>query len=197
MRVLQKIFFYMSSFMPLYVLLIVQNLQIRDKKGNLSWSVLLNQFNFSNVTISSFWIGLICLICISSVGCLLFFCIYSKYPGVKGTISEAEFIREDTMGYIVTYIVPLLSMDISSSRSLIVNLLLFIIIGTFYVKNDQIFMNPIYNLLGYNIFSSENGIYITRLSKQKLKFAAKKNIAILKINILSDIYIIQEYKYNS
>lgn len=193
MRTVQKTLFYMSSFIPLYLLLIVQNLKIRDESGALSWNTIWAQFNFSNRIISSFWIGLLLLLIISLLGCLMFFGVYTTREGIKSNISDAEFVREDTMGYIVTYIVPLLSMDIESVRSLTINLLLFIIIGSFYVKNDQIFMNPLYNLFGYNIFSAESGVYITRISKQKLKIAAKKDIPVRKINILGDIYVLKEY----
>lgn len=192
-RTIQKTLFYMSSFIPLYLLLIVQNLQIRDEAGFFSWQIIIAQFNFSNKVISSFWIGLLLLLIISLIGYGMFFFVYTKKEGIKSSISDAEFVREDTMGYIVTYIVPLLSMDIESVRSLVINLLLFIIIGSFYVKNDQIFMNPLYNLCGYNIFSAESGIYITRISKQKLKIAAKKNIPVRKVNILGDIYVLKEY----
>ena len=193
MRTVQKTFFYMSSFIPLYLLLIVQNFQIRDESGLFSWEIIKSQFDFSNKVISSFWVGLFLLLVISLIGCGMFFGVYTTKEGIKSSISDAEFVREDTMGYIVTYIVPLLSMDIESVRSLTINLLLFIIIGSFYVKNDQIFMNPLYNLFGYNIFSAESGIYITRISKQKLKITAKKNIPVRKINILGDIYVLKEY----
>ena len=172
----------------------MQNLKIRNNKGIISYKVIWSQFNFTNRTISIFWWGLLFLIIISSLGCLLFFKIYNPKEGNLAEISDAEFVREDTMGYIVTYIVPLLSMDISNMRSLVINFLLFIIIGTFYVKNDQIFMNPIYNLFGYNIFSSESGIYITKISKQKLKLLAKNNVEVRKTNILGDIYVLKENK---
>lgn len=109
-------------------------------------------------------------------------------------MNDAEFVREDTMGYIVTYIVPLLSIQVDSQRSLIVNLLLFVIIGTFYVKNDQIFMNPIYNLFNYNVFSTEKGIYITKISKYKLKNIVRYNLDVYKINVLADIYVLKEAK---
>ena len=193
MRTVQKTLFYMSSFIPLYLLLIVQNLQIRDKSESFSWEIIIAQFDFSNKVISSFWIGLFLLLVISLIGFGMFFCVYTTKEGIKSSISDAEFVREDTMGYIVTYIVPLLSMDIKSVRSLVINLLLFIIIGSFYVKNDQIFMNPLYNLFGYNIFSAESGIYITRISKQRLKITAKKDIPVRKVNILGDIYVLKEY----
>lgn len=184
----------MSSFMPLYLLLIVQNFHFGDKKSWFSLSVIRKQFDFSNKPVSIFWWFLIILILISLFGCFIFFKVYTSKEGKLADISDAEFVREDTMGYIVTYIVPLLSMNINSARSLVINLLLFIIIGTFYVKNDQIFMNPIYNLFGYNIFSAESGIYITKISKQKLKLLAKNNEKVRKTNILGDIYVLKQNK---
>ncbi|EEU68528.1 MULTISPECIES: hypothetical protein [Enterococcus] len=192
MRTIQKTLFYMSSFIPLYLLLIVQNFKFRNESGKFSWQTIFDQINFSNKIITLFWIGLIVMIILSLFGCVIFFKIYGAKEGRNGSISDAEFVREDTMGYIVTYIIPLLSMDITSLRSLVVNLLLFIIIGTFYVKNDQIFMNPLYNLFGYNIFSAESGIYITKISKQKLKLFAKRDVKVKKINIMGDIYVLKE-----
>ncbi|NSR08524.1 hypothetical protein HRF70_05590 [Enterococcus faecalis] len=192
MRTIQKTLFYMSSFIPLYLLLIVQNFKFRNESGKFSWQTIFDQINFSNKIITLFWIGLIVMIILSLFGCVIFFKIYGAKEGRNGSISDAEFVREDTMGYIVTYIIPLLSMDITSLRILVVNLLLFIIIGTFYVKNDQIFMNPLYNLFGYNIFSAESGIYITKISKQKLKLFAKRDVKVKKINIMGDIYVLKE-----
>ena len=192
MRTIRRTLFYMSSFIPLYLLLIVQNFKFRNESGKFSWQTIFDQINFSNKIITLFWIGLIVMIILSLFGCVIFFKIYGAKEGRNGSISDAEFVREDTMGYIVTYIIPLLSMDITSLRSLVVNLLLFIIIGTFYVKNDQIFMNPLYNLFGYNIFSAESGIYITKISKQKLKLFAKRDVKVKKINIMGDIYVLKE-----
>lgn len=194
MRTIQKALFYLSSFIPLYILLIVQNFEFKNKEGKFSWLVVIKQFNFTNTNVSIFWFSLLLLIIVSLFGCFVFFGVYTTKPGRNSTIKDAEFVREDTLGYIVTYLVPLLSMEITSSRSLTINALLFIIIGTFYVKNDQIFMNPIYNLFGYNIFSSETGIYITRISKSKLKIIAKKDLPVRKVNILGDIYVLKEYE---
>ncbi|MDT2673281.1 hypothetical protein [Enterococcus dongliensis] len=194
MRTLQKFLFYMSSFMPLYVLLFIQNFQFKDINGDISLKRVSEQFDFSNTTVSFFWWGLIVLFCFSLIGCLLFFFVYTKKNGVKSKMNDAEFVREDTMGYIVTYIVPILSIQVDSQRSLIVNLLLFVIIGTFYVKNDQIFMNPIYNLFNYNVFSTEKGIYITKISKYKLKNIVRYNLDVYKINVLADIYVLKEAK---
>lgn len=182
----------MSSFMPLYLLLCVQNILIFDDSNKLSKDVFYSQFNFSNIPQSIFWWGIIVFFLISLVGCLLFFFVYTKKNGIISGLEDAEFVREDTMGYIVTYIVPLITMDIYSPRSLIVNFVLFIIIGTFYIKNDQIFMNPVYNLFGYNVFSTDKGIYITKISKQKLRSISKHGLNVRKVNVLADIYVLKE-----
>ncbi len=191
-RTIQKFLFYMSSFMPLYLLLCVQNIKVFDKNKKFSSDIFCSQFNFSNIPQSIFWWGLIVFVFISLFGCILFFFIYTKKDGIISKLEDAEFVREDTMGYIVTYIVPLITMDIYSPRSLIVNFVLFIVIGTFYVKNDQIFMNPVYNLFSYNVFSTEKGIYITKISKQKLRSISKHGLEVRKVNILADIYVLKE-----
>lgn len=192
MRTIQKFLFYMSSFMPLYLLLCVQNILIFDDDNRFSKDVFYSQFNFSNIPQSIFWWGIIIFFLISLGGCLLFFFVYTKKNGIISGLEDAEFVREDTMGYIVTYIVPLITMDIYSPRSLIVNFVLFIVIGTFYIKNDQIFMNPVYNLFSYNVFSTEKGIYITKISKQKLRSISKHGLNVRKVNVLADIYVLKE-----
>lgn len=192
MRTIRKFLFYMSSFMPLYLLLCVQKILIFDDDNRFSKDVFYSQFNFSNIPQSIFWWGIIIFFLISLGGCLLFFFVYTKKNGIISGLEDAEFVREDTMGYIVTYIVPLITMDIYSPRSLIVNFVLFIVIGTFYIKNDQIFMNPVYNLFSYNVFSTEKGIYITKISKQKLRSISKHGLNVRKVNVLADIYVLKE-----
>lgn len=194
-RTIQKILFYLSSFIPLYILLFIQNVQISNEKGSIIFTKeFFKQFFYTNTAVSIFWIGLLGLLFLSMFGVALFFLVYAKTEGIVGRVKDVELIREDTMGYIVTYIVPLISMDIHSVRSLTINLLLFIIIGTFYVKNDQLFMNPLYNICGYNVFSAEEHIYITKISKTKLKIIAKRELSVKKVNLIGDIYVLTEHQ---
>jgi len=194
-RTIQKILFYLSSFIPLYILLFIQNVQISNEKGSIIFTKeFFKQFFYTNTAVSIFWIGLLGLLFLSLFGVALFFLVYAKTEGIVGRVKDVELIREDTMGYIVTYIVPLISMDINSVRSLTINLLLFIIIGTFYVKNDQLFMNPLYNICGYNVFSAEEHIDITKISKTKLKIIAKRELSVKKVNLIGDIYVLTEHQ---
>lgn len=192
-RTIRKTIFYLSSFIPLYLLLIIQNVKVRNSEGEvLSFNEGIKENIYNKPSITIFWIALFILICLSVLGIVLFIVAYGKASGVAGELSGVEFVREDTMGYIVTYIVPLLSMDISSPRSLLINFILFVTIGTFYVKNDQLFMNPLYNLLGYNVFSANRCIYITKLNSSQLRIISKNHSKVSKKNIVGDIYIIDK-----
>ncbi|MEN2666795.1 hypothetical protein [Listeria aquatica] len=129
------------------------------------------------------------------VGIVVFFKFYVKSDGVPSKVEGSSFRRADTLGYVITYIVPLMSMDINSFRSLLLNFLLFFIIGVFYVKNNQFFMNPILNLCGYNILESDSGrVYITKLSPRIIKEKAKEEEEVFLVNIVEDIYIVKENK---
>ncbi|MGX7417827.1 hypothetical protein ACWOFR_03375 [Carnobacterium gallinarum] len=193
MRTFRKAIFYLSSFIPLYLLLIIQNIKIRNTNDEiLPLNEIIKENIFKQTSITIFWFGLFILILLSVTGIVLFFIAYGKADGVIGELSGVDFVREDTMGYIVTYIVPLLSMDISSPRSLLINFILFITIGTFYVKNDQLFMNPLYNLLGYNVFSANRCIYITKLNSSQLRTISKNKDKVNKKNIVGDIYIVEK-----
>lgn len=196
MRTFRKAIFYLSSFIPLYLLLIIQNIKIRNTNDEiLPLNEIIKENIFKQTSITIFWFGLFILILLSVTGIVLFFIAYGKADGVIGELSGVDFVREDTMGYIVTYIVPLLSMDISSPRSLLINFILFITIGTFYVKNDQLFMNPLYNLLGYNVFSANRCIYITKLNSSQLRTISKNKDKVNKKNIVGDIYIVEKIGY--
>lgn len=190
-----KTFLYLSSFFPLFILLFIQNVKIRDSFGNL-----LTRKNFLHSFFekgmwspeSFFWYAVFFFLIASLVSIVSFFAFYVKAEGISGNLLGGNFERADTLGYIVTYIVPLTAMDISSVRSLVINFLLFFIIGIFYIKNNQFFMNPIFNLLGYNILSSDSGcVYVTKISPREMKEIAKENVSVSLKLIAEDIYVVK------
>ena len=119
-QILIKFLFYLSSFIPLYLLLIIQNLAIRDSNGNLfRKDVFLYQF-FESIPKMLFWGSTVLAIILSIVFIALFKLLYLDSQGVIGKVVDESFERGDTLGYIVTYIIPLVSMDVGSCRSLII-----------------------------------------------------------------------------
>lgn len=191
-QILIKFLFYLSSFIPLYFLLIIQNLSIRDSNSNfLSKDVFFYQFYESTPKIL-FWRSTTLAIILSIVFIVLFKIFYLDSQGVIGKVVDESFERGDTLGYIVTYIIPLVSMDVGSYRSLMINLVLFMIIGIFYIKDNQLFMNPIFNMMGYRILISDDNIYITKLSRRRMKEIARETEDVIKIPISEEIFIIKE-----
>ena len=191
-QILIKFLFYLSSFIPLYLLLIIQNLAIRDSNGNLfRKDVFLYQF-FESIPKMLFWGSTVLAIILSIVFIALFKLLYLDSQGVIGKVVDESFERGDTLGYIVTYIIPLVSMDVGSCRSLIINLVLFMIIGIFYIKDNQLFMNPIFNLMGYRILISDDNVYITKISRRRMKEIAREEDDLIKIPISEEIFIIKE-----
>lgn len=187
-----KFLFYLSSFIPLYFLLIIQNLSIRDSNGNLlSKDVFFHQFYESTPKIL-FWGSTALAIILSIIFICLFKLFYLDSQGVIGKVVDESFERGDTLGYIITYIIPLVSMDVGSYRSLIINLVLFMIIGIFYIKDNQLFMNPIFNIMGYRILISDNNVYITKISRRRMKEIAREEEDVIKIPISEEIFIIKE-----
>ena len=191
-----KFFLYLSSFLPLFILLIVQNIKIRNEDGIFyNFEQFMDQFFFKGFASSEgiFWIAVFFFIVASLISILFFFYFFINTDGVPQALTSSNYGRADTLGYIVTYIVPLMSMNIGSYRSLVINFGLFFIIGIFYIKNNQFFMNPIFNLLGYNILSSDNGcVYITKLSPRRMKEIAEDAEEVSLKTITTDIFVVKE-----
>lgn len=189
-----RVMLYLSSFLPLFILLVIQNIKVRNENGFIGWRNFFHQFVENRWTGPSFifWFSMLLFIIISVVSIFIFYLVFRKEDGVEKNIKENNFNRADTLGYIVTYIVPLLSIDINSYRSMLVNFLLFIIIGSFYIMNNQFFMNPIFNILRYNVLCSDSGkIYITKLSIREVKEVSKECEKVILISISEDIFLIK------
>ncbi|MFL2072011.1 hypothetical protein ACEN32_06870 [Marinilactibacillus psychrotolerans] len=179
-----KLGFYILSYLPLYLMLLILNFQESLKFITGVFSKITafsnNGSSYLNrlkdplkivVSVSSstwFFIILFLLIVISVVVLIKFFSL----KGYKSTeVSLYSQVGEDIMSYVVTYLTPLLSIDIDDSGILIVNLILFGIIGIVYTKNNLIYLNPVFIVLGYNVLRDNNtqGLIITNYSVWDLR----------------------------
>ena len=59
---------------------------------------------------------------------------------------------DSLMNYIVTYFTPLLSFDMNNKTSILMNLLLFLLIGLMYVGSHASYLNPVLGVFGFKIF---------------------------------------------
>jgi hypothetical protein len=106
---------------------------------------------FSNVIPT---ISIILLICC--------FCIFEKFKyDISGThelpfqIKTLESMSYDHLTFLATYLIPLISFDLSDCRQLIVLFLLLIVMGGIYVKTDLFYANPSLALLGFYIYRAD------------------------------------------
>ena len=67
-------------------------------------------------------------------------------------VHSAKNVNYEHITFLTTYIVPLLSFDISNMRYLVLLFSLLIIIGAIYIKTDLFYANPTLALLGYHIY---------------------------------------------
>lgn len=73
-------------------------------------------------------------------------------PDTPSKIELIENINFEHLTFLATYVIPLISFDLSKPRFSIVLILLLILIGVIYVKTHLFYSNPSLALLGYKIY---------------------------------------------
>jgi len=157
MNLIFKIFLYLANYVPLYFLVYLKQLEINEEM----------KFFELFIDYKILWITLI-IISIISVSAT-FYWLSGKRDYYK-TFTDLHPINESVLTYFITYLIPLLSLDISNVYSVLINIILFFIIGIFYVKFNYLHVNIIFILLCYRIYQNTNthNILITRIEKTEL-----------------------------
>ena len=184
-NILTKWFLFLSSYIPLYILLIVANVNVDS--GYIQGIIDL----FAS---KLFWKILYCLI-IFPVVFLPF--LYFKKPNARDNPVKYQSVEDNVISYIMTYITPLLTIDITENqddRTILINIILFFIIGILYVKQDLVYLNPTFSLMGLNIFrDNDNERYIiTRLTINDLEELRQLRKKMAIINITSNLVIVKK-----
>jgi hypothetical protein len=157
-----RIGLFVSSFFPLYVLLIVSNYEYAS-----NWGKIIYIISFKKTLPSLFFINIAILILISLISILIIMKISLNEKHVFNGISRTE---DKLLDYVVTYLVPILSIDISKGNSMLVNAGLFGLLGFLYVKNSLVYLNPLFLFFQYNIFHTQNNeVLISNYNIYELK----------------------------
>lgn len=114
----------------------------------------------------------------------IIYCFFFDYK-FKGTaplqieVKEIKNVNYEHITFLTTYIIPLLSFDISNIRYLVLLFLLLIIICAIYIRTNLFYANPTLALLGYRIYE------ITGSREKELDTETYNNIIVItKTNIL-------------
>ena len=160
----QKIELYIISLWFLFLLLLIQKLQLPLCFGTGCRFIGLRALISLNVVPS------VSLIFIILGGIFYWRFNYKVEKGASNLpkkITRLEDLYFENLAFLITYIVPLVGFDLDRNRNRLMLFLLLILIGWFYVKANIFYTNPSLAVLGYRIYKidtaeSRNLIVIVR-----------------------------------
>lgn len=206
---------YITSLFPLYLLLLIQSINLSIRWENINFKhgiiifilnvlsnikriLLINYFNNNFTRNISMWLISILLflslLVVRFVSKKYNHMIYNKEKDVTKpelSLKKNTLDRVDTMSYVGTYIVPLLTINVNSVRSLVLNVVLLIILGKFYVMNEQVFVNPLFNLGGFGIYRSMEKYYITKDDIEIILDKLDRKHEVFTLEIMPNLYLIK------
>lgn len=145
MSKIKKIGLFLSSFSPLFALIIIKELT-EILNGN--WT-----FNFLNTFIC------ILLLVLLFFGIICFILILNNIKKFKSKkieiISKQNITDQHFLGYFSIFVLFAITFEIEMYSMALIFLIILIFIGFVYVKNDMYYINPLINLLGFSFYDIE------------------------------------------
>ena len=177
---------FITSYLPLYLWLLFSN--INYSKFSLDRLI---AFDFDHKIIR---IVFVVLIFVSIIKLWILF----KFDGKESLKIPREMEispeSDSLMNYIVTYFTPLLSFDMNNTTSIIMNSLLFLLIGLMYVGSSASYLNPVLGVFGFKIFGVTGFPHahhiITNLSFDDIETARETDVELSKYRLGDGIYIL-------
>lgn len=138
---MKNLFLYISAFIPMYLLVLVE--VIVDVINN---NLRLNILNTLNLI-------LLCTLTILGLIGIIWSIVYNHDEPVEIVIiSKTNITDQHFLGYFSLFVLFSLSFDLSKISMFMVFILILILIGIVYIKNNLYYINPFLNILGYNFY---------------------------------------------
>lgn len=163
----KKSLIYLSSYIPLYIMIYL------NKMDKFTVSEFKKVFRLNEY----FWIMIIIVGFISMTYFIYWFSNildpfnYTVSPPQLDLISVRD---SETLTFFITFLFPLLALDVSKWPSIVMNSLLILLIGFYFVKNNMLHYNIWILILGYRTYTDQFGKII--FSKSDLYSEFNKNI---------------------
>lgn len=155
-NIIVKLIMFISSYFPLYIMIII-----------LYFKKILVGLSEKNITWMIFILVLAILIIVSLASVVL---LKSGSVKKKKDVIDLERPDDTVLSYIMTYIIPLIANEDSSTEVYIVNILLFILIGYIYLRLNLIYLNPLWAMFGHIVYrDADKEMIITNLSRESLR----------------------------
>lgn len=142
MKIFKQIGLFLSSFAPLFLLLIIKEL---TEIINQNWT-----FNFLNTFL------LIILLLMLFWGIYILSKLLKEVKDCKKSSVKIVYKNNTTdqhfLGYFSLFVLFAISFEIEMYSMAIVFFMVLIMIAIVYIKNDMYFINPLLNILGYSFY---------------------------------------------
>lgn len=135
-----KLILFLVSYVPLFVIFLIIDFS--------SW-----EYPFFEHGINSFVAILsVIILCVFSISVFRFFEHKGKAGNevVKMSVKSAKPLDKEVLSYIVTYMIPFLSLP--EKNKFAVEMFMMAVICTLYINSNMLGINPLLNVLGYSIF---------------------------------------------
>lgn len=180
--VLMKLKMFITSYCPLYFMVMVLNV-----KG---YKFIWNPMDWEMIDIKmTLFVGVLLVLIFISINCT--WDLATTKWDYEYKFSSFDKTEDSVISYMMTYIVPLLSGDFLSFQNLVVNITLYMLIAIMYVRLNLIYFNPLWLLLGYTTYTTNNGaVIISNISHEVLNQNVDKSIRAS--YLIDKIYLIRK-----
>lgn len=104
-------------------------------------------------------------------------------------IIEIERPDDTVISYMMTYIIPILSIDFQEYGVIAVNFVMFLLIGYLYIRLNLLYLNPLWSLVGYLSYRINSEVVVIT----NIKYSELKKLRSIKgYYIANDIFIAQK-----
>lgn len=158
-----KTILFFSSYIPIFLMIFLNNLNsFSDSSFRETWN-----------RNSNLWISMIVLSIITLIVLFIWIGILKKEANnvtkQKYQLEDLKKYDSEVLNFFVTFIIPILSLNPESGPSIVMNLILVVIEGIYYISNNALYFNVILIILGYHVYTfSDDNIVISRKTKDQL-----------------------------
>jgi hypothetical protein len=182
MRKIIQILLFIISYVPLYIILSIQNIDDIYLSEN-GLFVGFKQILYNNITSLIFLFFTIFTIFVYYI----LYRIVLKSATVNISVKKKIENNEEHLSYLTTYILPFVGLDFSTWQSIISSIVLFSVLGSIYIRTNLILTNPTLTFFGFLITKIETN------NNKDIFLIHKKTITRNKdyncIHLINNIYI--------
>lgn len=174
-----KSMMFISSYFPLYIMLLIL---YYDKYNAL--------YKLRAIKTAIFVIAMEICIIISIIS-LVFLKISRGTKALK--IEDIERPDGTIISYMMTYIIPILTTNFLNRGEILVNIILFLLIGYLYIRLNLLYLNPLWSMFGYLAYRvNSDVVIISNIKYSSLKKMRNNDENVKGLYISNDIFVAQK-----